>query len=975
MYECKDCGEQVEEGGLPLLKHLREYHNADKNLNIVCPGCNVVKKTFPSFQKHWYGSHHVSKKNKASASATHCEDTASGSANEGSLASSGPTGSETLGVCSVISNVPSISVENSAVKKARVELCESETLQAPVKSTSSENVAASGSEGSQKESEFSSESNVMDCLEEIDSVSRVAVTVCEASSAMEPEGILEENEENSSSLVGQDGDEYGDIVIDCGSVSGSSVSSESEESDGEVLEEGVVPCITQINSSSVSQIHNVNENAASFILHLKEKCNVPIKNTSKVIVQTEKLIKGALENFACKVDNTLKNNNMSLNNFVNVKDAIETTSKEVFNNLRSDHLQNKYFKEKLGLIEPARYPLGRVFRRVRRKHKTARQTVISQEELIYIPADKLMDKLVGHPDYKRFVEEGSISGNSDVLDSYMKGEKCKKNPVLQEHPDALRFVLYYDDLEVCSPLKSKAGKHKLGAFYLHLDNIPLKYRSNLDLICVVGLVNANLVKGKNYGMDAALEHLVDTLKKFEDGVILRNGKKVYGTLIATIGDNLGAHAIGGFKEGFTAHRMCRFCSATHAEAKKMTKEDISLLRNKETHSRQCDKVQTTRGKNEPLSKEYGVNRDSLLNQLKSYHVIEGLPPDLLHDITEGSLSLTVKKFLNHHLYDAEAEERKFTLDWLNAAIRDFDYGHSEVSDKPSELKKDYITDNESPSLHQSGCQLWLLATILPLIVGPLIDVDDKYFQNLLDILEISRIVFSTEISKWMVLYLEDLIELYLSNYISLYGPLIPKQHYLIHYPRLILLLGPLVNFSCTRSEAKHKYFKKIVNILGNYKHVPWTLSKRHQLTQGVAWNKSLFKEPKVGPFSWVYTSDVSYGSLLSPRPPKVLEAAWLEFNGVKVVKEKSFICVGSNDSIPLFVKVMKVLVFPACQLVCQKVFTRMKNVHLAAYEIDLLSEYCITNLKDMILPKVFHAHRVCDKDFIVMKQCTADALF
>ena len=51
---------------------------------------------------------------------------------------------------------------------------------------------------------------------------------------------------------------------------------------------------------------------------------------------------------------------------------------------------------------------------------------------------------------------------------------------------------------------------------------------------------------------------MNNLKKFEDGVII-NGKKIFGTLIAFIGDNLGVHAPAGFKEGFTAHHGCRFC--------------------------------------------------------------------------------------------------------------------------------------------------------------------------------------------------------------------------------------------------------------------------------------------------------------------------------------------------------------------------------------------------------------------------------
>ena len=48
----------------------------------------------------------------------------------------------------------------------------------------------------------------------------------------------------------------------------------------------------------------------------------------------------------------------------------------------------------------------------------------------------------------------------------MKGQLAKENKVLKEHPDALRLILYYDDLEVCSPLKYRAGKQKVGAFYI-----------------------------------------------------------------------------------------------------------------------------------------------------------------------------------------------------------------------------------------------------------------------------------------------------------------------------------------------------------------------------------------------------------------------------------------------------------------------------------------------------------------------------
>ena len=41
--------------------------------------------------------------------------------------------------------------------------------------------------------------------------------------------------------------------------------------------------------------------------------------------------------------------------------------------------------------------------------------------------------------------------------------------------------------------------------------------------------------------------------------------------------------------------------------------------------------------------------------------------------------------------------------------------------------------------------------------------------------------------------------------------------------------GPLVRHWCMRFEAKHSYFKKLSQKIGNYKNISLTLAKRHQL--------------------------------------------------------------------------------------------------------------------------------------------------
>lgn len=61
---------------------------------------------------------------------------------------------------------------------------------------------------------------------------------------------------------------------------------------------------------------------------------------------------------------------------------------------------------------------------------------------MYMPIEETVEKLINPPDYRYFVETGAASENSKVLDSYMKEEKRKTNPVLRDHPDALRFILY-----------------------------------------------------------------------------------------------------------------------------------------------------------------------------------------------------------------------------------------------------------------------------------------------------------------------------------------------------------------------------------------------------------------------------------------------------------------------------------------------------------------------------------------------------
>ena len=62
--------------------------------------------------------------------------------------------------------------------------------------------------------------------------------------------------------------------------------------------------------------------------------------------------------------------------------------------------------------------------------------------------------------------------------------------------------------------------------------------------------------------------------------------------------------------------------------------------------------------------------------------------------------------------------------------------------------------------------------------------------------------------------------------------------------------GPLVRFWTMRYEAKHSYFKKLAQNVGNFINVPWTLATRHQLWQCYHWLNTdtlPHDKPEIGP--------------------------------------------------------------------------------------------------------------------------------
>jgi len=91
-------------------------------------------------------------------------------------------------------------------------------------------------------------------------------------------------------------------------------------------------------------------------------------------------------------------------------------------------------------------------------------------------------------------------------------------------------------------------------------------------------------------------------------------------------------------------------------------------------------------------------------------------------------------------------------------------------------------------------------------------VSSEAWQLLLLLREIVELVCAPRISLSQIQYLNRLVTLYIVERLHQF-PMIalrPKHHYLLHYPWLITVFGPLIHVWTMRMESKHTFFKRCI---------------------------------------------------------------------------------------------------------------------------------------------------------------------
>nr|XP_021323512.1 uncharacterized protein LOC108180038 [Danio rerio] len=455
-------------------------------------------------------------------------------------------------------------------------------------------------------------------------------------------------------------------------------------------------------------------------------------------------------------------------------------------------------------------------------------------------------------------------------------------------------------------------------------------------------------KISKHGFDKILEPLVKDISSLEtNGIqIPLFYHAVYGTIVQVTGDNLGIHSLFGFVESFSARYCCHFCLLEKEHFQTVFCEDSPKIsvRTKELHSEHCERMQS----NPSLPYVMGVKRSCLLNSLEYFHTTANFSVDIMHDILEGvaqyEMKLLIQHLIDNYTTSAEVQRR----------IQSFNYGFLEQNNKHPgvELKE------SSNDLGLNAIQSWCLLRYLPIMFGDLVCPNDQHWYLFILLLQIINIVFSSVISSGITIYLKHLISEHHSLFKHLFPDrnLLPKRHFMVHYPTCMQKIGPVLHCWFMCYEGKHNVFKKQ---LKNFKNITKTLAKKHQCQMAYIWQTFDPNYVKLGPDKMVPLNEMEVSvemaeKLNVPLWTKVLSVKWVKFCG-NTYRSGLAVCVKFQNDMPVFHAIQNVVtrderilfITTALETSCL-----VEPVH--AYKVAQTIETCyVLELNDILQHKPF----------------------
>ena len=446
-----------------------------------------------------------------------------------------------------------------------------------------------------------------------------------------------------------------------------------------------------------------------------------------------------------------------------------------------------------------------------------------------------------------------------------------------------------------------------------------------------------------------------------------------GTLTMMVADNLAAHAIGGNYCNFsTVKRFCRFCTFMKSRLNEIVLCDNLDMRTVEGYNNNVADVRI----DPTLGPVYGLQTDSCLNELTYYHVINGLPPDIAHDVFEGVardlVTGTIVKFVKLGL---------FTLTEFNDRITSFCYSELDKRNQPQPVNIKPLTKLK---VKQTACEMWNLLRLLPLMIGDLVPNDNECWLLFCKFVDIVDRMCATSFNDAELTVLKLLLDEFFPFFHEVFPDVSikPKAHFLRHYPLMIKKFGPLIK--TLRFEAKNGYLKSGVSITKNRKNVCQTMAKRHQMSMYLSYKNDTILEGKAP--KGIFVEEVLieslipsvYGIIATKVPLHSLNmltrSKAVILNGQRYSHNEAVVVSFHLDEFVFGLIESVYFVNEEIYLLCNDLLIESYSCHYRAYEVLKTGTLTFLNIRELLDYHPLGVYYLSGKTYITLKYYISEEL-
>ena len=185
------------------------------------------------------------------------------------------------------------------------------------------------------------------------------------------------------------------------------------------------------------------------------------------------------------------------------------------------------------------------------------------------------------------------------------------------------------------------------------------------------------------------------------------------------------------------------------------KDDINnhecndLLRTQEAYNSQVAAVE----KDTSLTPFYGIKNGCALNELEYFHIVDGAPQDVAHDVLEGFAIDSLSPLLLHYIH-----AKVLTVAEINRRINEFEYTELDRRNKPQPLnEKKPLKDLR---LRETACEMWNLIRLFPLMFGDIAAHDDAHWQLCLKFVRLVELLCSPIFNEQLLCKLDDDVKVF-----------------------------------------------------------------------------------------------------------------------------------------------------------------------------------------------------------------------